>query len=277
MRAFVVCLLIVPALAAQSESSPQLERARQEVEKIRQLVEAGALPRARLEAARETLEEAQDDTVLRRTLYGQLTVEEMMEPQVEEMLRAAERRVARQRVKLERARKLVDENVAPRTSLTAPLQELDARRRTLDLAMSRAALFRQLAEIVRAELALLAAAEAEPEEPQGPRPLVERFVGQGAFRLAQIKGILLAFEKEFRQPLPISARGDTRLHRSLGFDHRDRVDVALNPDCEQGIWLRRYLEGLRIPYIAFRGFVRGVSTAAHIHIGPPSLRLRAAD
>ena len=57
------------------------------------------------------------------------------------------------------------------------------------------------------------------------------------------------------KPLPISAEGETALHRSLGFDHRGRVDVAVNPDQPEGEWLMRYLESKRIPYFAFRAAV----------------------
>ena len=78
-----------------------------------------------------------------------------------------------------------------------------------------------------------------------------------------------------------SAVGETAVHRALGFDHRNRVDVALNPDQPEGVWLRRYLESRRIPYFAFWQAVPGKATGAHIHMGPMSTRLapgaRAAD
>jgi hypothetical protein len=75
----------------------------------------------------------------------------------------------------------------------------------------------------------------------------------------------------------VSARGATATHRALGFDHRGRVDIALNPDQREGVWLLNYLKRLKIPYYAFRAAVRGKATAPHIHLGPPSLRLRTAD
>ena len=91
------------------------------------------------------------------------------------------------------------------------------------------------------------------------------------------KAIVAAYEKQFSKPLPVSAKGETEVHRSMGFDHRGRVDVALNPDQLEGVWLRRYLEHAKIPYFAFRRWLPGKATAAHIHIGPPSLPLRSAD
>jgi hypothetical protein len=63
----------------------------------------------------------------------------------------------------------------------------------------------------------------------------------------------------------------------MGLDHRGRIDVAVNPDSEEGQWLRRYLETERIPYLAFRGALAGAATGPHIHIGPPSPSLRIAD
>jgi len=153
------------------------------------------------------------------------------------------------------------------------VEELERRRQTLGLARSRAQLLGELAEMARAEEALDQILESAPQE--APR-IAERYDGGGQFGAAHLKSIVLAFERQFDRPLPVSARGATATHRALGFDHRDRVDVALNPDSPEGWWLRRYLETLRVPYFAFRGVIRGRSTAPHIHIGPPSLRLRRA-
>jgi hypothetical protein len=51
----------------------------------------------------------------------------------------------------------------------------------------------------------------------------------------------------------------------------------LNPDQPEGVWLRTYLSSNEIPYFAFRSAVSGKATGPHIHIGPGSTRLRAAD
>ena len=68
--------------------------------------------------------------------------------------------------------------------------------------------------------------------------------------------------------------GETAVHRSLGFDHRGRVDVAISPDQPEGVWLRHYLTDNHIPYFAFRQAVPGKATGAHIHMGPMSTRLK---
>jgi hypothetical protein len=92
-----------------------------------------------------------------------------------------------------------------------------------------------------------------------------------------IKTLTLAFEKKFDKPLPVSARGETAVHRALGFDHTGRIDVAITPDSAEGVWLRQYLEAKDIPYYAFRVAMPGKATGAHIHVGPGSTRLQATD
>jgi hypothetical protein len=83
-----------------------------------------------------------------------------------------------------------------------------------------------------------------------------------------------AYQKKFGKPLPVSALGETAVHKALGFDHRGRVDVAVYPDTPEGSWLREYLTENRIPYFAFRHAIPGKATGAHIHIGPGSTRIR---
>jgi hypothetical protein len=82
-----------------------------------------------------------------------------------------------------------------------------------------------------------------------------------------------AFRRHFGKPMPVSARGETAVHKAMGFDHRGRVDVALQPDGAEGSWLRQYLIEQGIPFYAFRQAIPGKATGAHIHIGPSSTRL----
>ena len=100
---------------------------------------------------------------------------------------------------------------------------------------------------------------------------------ENTFGNDEFKHVVLEFEKKFDHKLPVSARGDTALHRSMGFDHRGRVDVALNPDGLEGRWLMRFLEQQKLPFFAFRTAVQGQATAPHIHMGPPSMRVRSTD
>jgi hypothetical protein len=268
--------LAVTALILAAEparESKELTRAREEAARLKELVDAGAIPQARLNQVREQIEDAEDDEILRRTLYGSLSVQDLTEHQATEMMEAAGRRADRQQQKVNRSRELVDSGVASRASLAPLLEDLAHRERAVELASSRAELLRQLAAMARAEQEQ----EEEVEAPVEPRRVSERFEGRGLFGDSHLKSISAAFVRQFGRALPISAKGTTALHRSLGFDHSGRVDVALSPDQDEGVWLRTYLEKSQVPYIAFRAAVPGKSTAPHIHIGPPSNRFRAAD
>jgi hypothetical protein len=226
-----------------------------------------------VEKIRESAADLGDADVLNRTLYSSLRPDELGLEQCAQMVDAAQRRVARVEEKLEAVRPLVEEGVFARNELKLLEEELAERRRTLELARSRAEFIRQLAEMAQMEAALAQL----PDEEDSSRPLQERFDGRGFFSLAQLKRISDAFEAQFGRALPVSAHGDTAFHRRLGLDHRGRVDVALSPDSAEGMWLRQWLERELIPYYAFRGAVPGRASAAHIHIGPPSPRLRMAD
>jgi hypothetical protein len=266
--------LVLSGMALFGQDSPEMARAQQEIARLRELVAAGAIAPGRLADAEQKLGDAQDDAILRRTLYGRLNVQDLTEEQSREMVEAAERRLERQKQRIDRTQKLVNAGVLARGELSSLDEELESRRLTVDLAKSRAKLLDELAEMARREMA---AEAAEASVPRVAQPVMERFDGDGKLTPAEVKAIDAAFEKHFSKPLPVSANGETSMHRALGFDHRGRVDVALNPDQPEGVWLRSYLEGNQIPYYAFRSAVPGKATGAHIHIGPGSTRLRAAD
>ena len=84
-----------------------------------------------------------------------------------------------------------------------------------------------------------------------------------------IKGFVVS---KLSRTLPISAFGQTGLHNRLGFDHRNAVDVALNPDSPEGQKLVNKLRSFKIPFLTFRHAIPGVATGAHIHVGRPSPR-----
>jgi hypothetical protein len=135
---------------------------------------------------------------------------------------------------------------------------------------SRAQLVHELSEMATAEsnyLDKLAHSPAEAAE------LAAGYTPDGTFIYASYAKVEVAFRERFGKPMPVSAMGETAVHRALGFDHRGRVDVAVHPDQPEGVWLREFLTGSRIPYFAFRQAVPGKATGAHIHIGPMSTRL----
>ncbi|MFN7919451.1 MAG: hypothetical protein U0Q16_05100 [Bryobacteraceae bacterium] len=264
----LLAFLAAAQIYAQTLSPP----AQPDVDRVRALVEAGALPRKALDEIEWNAAEARDSETLKRTLYGQLALEQFTDEVSRDMMAAAERQFDRRKQRLEAAKKLVNEGISPVSSLVPHLEEFDRGRKTYDAAAARLRVFQELTSMVRAEQEAEARiAEIEHENQRN------YFEGAGVLNPVQVNWVQRAFELQFKKALPVSAQGETALHISLGFDHRGRIDVPLHPDSTEGSWLRRQLEMIRVPYMAFRGAVAGQSTGAHIHIGPPSQRIRRTD
>ena len=100
-----------------------------------------------------------------------------------------------------------------------------------------------------------------------------RYDGLADWSLEQAGKISKFFLDHFGYTMPISAMGQSPTHDRMGLDHREAMDVAVQPDSPEGQGLMAYLRKAGIPFIAFRNRVRGMATGAHIHIGRPSLRL----
>lgn len=230
------------------------------LKRVRRLVEEGAASQAALKAAEDQLRDARNEAVLKKTLYaGDVAAEE-----APEMLRAAGELRERASEALAGQEKLVAAGVAPEPSLTRLREDRAAAERQWELAQSRAKLIEELAEMARREAQLHEEARAA---------LAIASEGKGTLTDRDFARVESAFQRQFAHPLPVSARGETAIHRSLGFDHRERFDVALNPDQEEGRWLIGLLNRLSVPYVAFRRAVAGKATGAHIHVGLPSPRL----
>lgn len=254
---------------------PLVLSAMRNVDRIQSLVDQGALPKKRLDQALRDLDDARDQAILTRALYGVSRIQDLRPEDAAEMVDAAERRVERQRIAVAERNQLVDAGVLAKAEIAPQVQELESRQSTLELARGRRLLLEQLAAMAKAEIEFERAKEAALST---PKDAMFRFDGATQFHIDDdLKSIESAYQKEFHTPLPVSALGQTALHEALGFDHRDRVDVALNPDQKEGVWLRALLERHGIPYIAFRDAVAGSATAPHIHIGAGSLRLRTAS
>src|SRR5579859_1688778 len=104
MRFLVGLLVCTAAALAQSEAaSPEIEQAQTRLERVRGLVEAGAVPRVQLLEAQENLADARDAALLRRTLYGQ----DLTDGQLDAMIAAADRRLQRREQAFDRAKELV--------------------------------------------------------------------------------------------------------------------------------------------------------------------------
>jgi hypothetical protein len=288
MRQFPFVFLCLGALASFGQTpdySPEaiankrIELANRELEKVEVLVKADALPRIRLEQAKLDVADAQDDAILARNLFGDFYSKDLNPALADEMIAAAQRRVDRQQARIDQIRTLVDKGFIAATAVAPLFLELSARQTTLNLAHSRANLIIQQAALAKLELAIAEMRNsAATENRDSFDQAMEHFEGAGKFNeAADLKPLQLAFAREFDHPLPISADGETGLHRALGFDHRGRVDVAVNPVDREGLWLRQYLHSHQIPFYAFTHAIPGKATAAHIHIGPGSTRLAAGD
>jgi hypothetical protein len=266
--------LLLTAVAFAADDSPAVTQARQDYEKLRVQVQAGLQPAAKLAEAQESIDDALDSEVLDRTLYGHIEPGNLSQSEADQMVNAASRRLARTQKKVDHAMDLIASGVAAPNYSEESKGELDRRAQALDQAKSRAALLMQMVEIARAEHAPSAGTDTPLTGIWKPKEFVD---GDHLLADEDIRDITLAFEKHFHEPLPVSARGMTEVHRLLGFDHTGRVDVAVTPDSPEGVWLRKYLESKSIPYYAFRIAIPGKATGAHIHIGPGSTRLHTTD
>jgi hypothetical protein len=253
------------ALLAQSPDDSQVIAAKAELTNLQSLVAIGAAPRAKLAKAEEALADAEDAAFLRHTAYGDLTV-----AQADEMVAAANRRLDRRDKALDEAQRLVTAGVAPANSVKALADEVEEERQECNLVDARAKLVRELSDMASAEESYAAKAAQAPDE---AAKMAESYAGDGVFAFATYAKVEVAFKGHFGKSMPVSALGETAVHRALGFDHRGRVDVAINPDQPEGVWLLGYLRSNHIPYYAFRHAVPGKATGAHIHIGPGSTRL----
>ena len=251
LAASILTAGLAPAMSGQVD--PELQR-------VRDLVRAGALPRnALVEAESAHLERSYRET-LRRTLLS-----ETLEPsEIEVMLDAAKglQRIVQERFDLTLAR--VEAHVIPVIRLREARDELDAAMRQAELAEARARLVRQMEQVAASETYL-----EELEGDEGPY----RFYGFDRYEQELLFEVGAMYRATFGTDPPVSAEGDTPLHRSMGLDHTGRIDVAVHPDSDEGQFLLYMLESLGIPYIAFRSAIPGQSTGPHIHVGPPSERI----
>ena len=101
-----------------------------------------------------------------------------------------------------------------------------------------------------------------------------RFNGPAPWSLAEdVPKLQRFFQARFGRSLPISAHGQTPLHDQMGFDHRNALDVAIDPSSSDGRAFMEYLRSSGIPFIAAWGAIPGAASGAHIHVGQPSPRL----
>src|ERR1039457_3336446 len=186
----LILVACATCVSAQTEDPPEVMRAKAGVERLRSLVEAGVAPRAQLAQAEAATADAEDEALLRRTVYGN----ELTDDQADEMLAAAGRRVDRRKQALEDTRKLVDSGVASLLSLAPLLEELDWARKEQDLAETRARFARELSQMARAEELLESKLNQNPQE---VHELADRYDGDGIFNMSTFSRVETDFEKQF--------------------------------------------------------------------------------
>lgn len=101
-----------------------------------------------------------------------------------------------------------------------------------------------------------------------------RYMGTGAWSLSNAWKVQQFFQQRFGRPLPISAFGQSSLHDRWGLDHRNAMDVGVNPSSAEGQALIEFLRSNGIPFAAFHAAIFGSATGPHIHIGLPSHRTK---
>jgi hypothetical protein len=261
------------SLLRADESDTNVVRAREVLDQVTRLVATGALPQIRLKKAQEDVQDAMDTSLLKKSLYST----DLLPEQADQMIFVAQRMVVRRQRALLDMQQLVGAGVISRAEAEASGVDLDRAQKELDWAQTRAKLVQQVAESVRLEKAIASIESQAESHPEWAGKVYTKFEGSGIFTPADLRTLETAYLNRFSRPMPISANGETALHRSFGFDHRGRVDVAVTPDQPEGIWLMRYLESKRIPFFAFRAAVPHQATGAHIHVGPGSTKLALSD
>jgi hypothetical protein len=226
-----------------------------------------------LKKAQEEVFNAEDMSVLKKSLYSS----DLLPEQADQMITVAQRMVFRKQRALMEMQELVSAGIISRSEAEASTADLEQAKQELDWAQTRAKLVVQMAETLRIEKGIASLELQAESHPEWIGNVYTKYDGSGIFTPANLRTVEVAYIAKFARPLPISADGETAVHRALGFDHRGRVDVALNPDQPEGIWLMRYLESKRIPYFAFRAAVPHMATGAHIHMGPQSTKLALSD
>ncbi len=246
-------------------TDPGVVRAQQNLDRVRTLVRQGVLPALNLMKAQDDLNDALDTSILRFSASSL----ELQPEQADQMVTVADRMFLRRQRRAMQTKQLAESGIISRTEAETASADLIDAKMQLDLATDRARLVRDLAMQKS-----LAEVETDAEtHPEWNGKLYTRYDGNGVFTRDQFEKISAAFLLAFGHSLPVSADGQTDVHRSMGLNHAGRVDVALNPDQREGLWLLRYLERNKIPYYAFRTAIAHKATGAHIHMGPGSQKL----
>ena len=208
-----------------------------------------------------------DDEYDRALLRNFLERDGLSEGEANSLVSAAGRRYMRRKQAYAAAKQAVDSGKAAAGALEPLRRDMELARKVCDVAESLGRRHHELTATAQADWELERRLAYIPSTMVG---LTERFDGGSAFTDADLVEMEQSFLKHFGKPLPVSTRGESAIHRTMGFDHRGRFDVAVSPSQPEGVWARRYLTEKHVTFLAFRSAVPGQATGAHIHIGPPS-------
>ena len=211
----------------------------------------------------ELLADESDREVIRRYL----AVPVLSDLENGTLVRAAGRRYMRRKLSFQEGERMVVAGMIAPAAIDGLRKEMEAARRVCDVA-------ERLGQTQAMAAAAQSSFELELRLANMPsmKGLAEKYDGSGSFGEADLETLEAEFKTAYGRALPVSSRGGDSMHRSMGLDHSGRYDVALNPSAPEGVWVRRYLVGKGVAFLAFRSAVRGQATGAHIHIGRPSTR-----
>jgi hypothetical protein len=194
---------------------------------------------------------------------------------LEKLLSLYEKEVKKAEDKLVTAKKLFDEGLIAKNQIDA--DELAVVKEKDRVAETR----RQIVNADTQIAETLVEAKAEEQMAKNPRlakggyistTSFIRFNGAAGWGLNDAWKVQRFFSDAFKKPLPVAVFGQGAIHDRWHLDHRNAMDVSLNPDGAEGQSLMNFLRTNGIPFSAFRQAIPGTATGPHIHIGRPSHR-----
>jgi hypothetical protein len=270
IRRLIFALLAVSFALAHVTSSRVLAQSRK-----RQPTRAAQDKKAADKNAADKKSQPADEVTKLRDEFVRLTGD--YKKSLGELLPYEERDVQQKEEKLGKLQEIYKEGLVSK-------RDVDAAAKTLDDARAKLAETQRLMKAADAQVAdALVEEKAVEQEAKAPTPargkLIRttayiRYSGTGSWSLASGAGRVMSFyQQSFKKQLPISAFGQTAVHNQLGFDHRNAMDVALNPASREGQALITYLQTNGIPFFAFYVAIPGSATGPHIHVGMPSHKI----
>ncbi|MCA1628935.1 MAG: hypothetical protein LC774_00890 [Acidobacteria bacterium] len=263
----VAALALTPAAARAQVGKRQTSRAAQAATKTKKAAD-------KKEAEKKA--QPKDELAALRDEFVRVTGE--YKKGLGDLLPYQERDVRRAEEKLGKLQELKKEGLIAQRDVEAAEKILaDARAKVLETEQQMKAADVQVANALVEEKVVEQAAKTPPPA-RGKMIRTTAYIrygGVGSFSLSSGAGRVMSFYTQaFKKQLPISAFGQTAVHNQLGFDHRNAMDVALNPDSAEGRALVNYLRANGIPFFAFFMAIPGSATGPHIHVGMPSHKIR---